>query len=707
MIKLQNLYKYYNTNDIVTQALKNVNLELHKNEIVAIVGESGSGKTTLLNVICGVDNYDEGEMYFKGNETSYFSIEDMECYRKKNVAFIYQNYNIIESYTVLDNVIVPLMLEGISYEEAKVEALKIIERVGLQDRIDSKGANLSGGEKQRCVIARALASKCEILACDEPTGNLDSKTGDNIVKLIKEIATDKLVLIVTHNYDQIESIATRTIKISDGQVIEDYKKNEIIEENIDEELNLSEAKCPNKSILLFSIKNIINKLKSSIFSLSVLTILSVLVMFLLLVNILWHENNKYTPIKGFENTIYNRVVVYDENHDALNMDDFSNIDGTIYKNSFYEDTLLSFSIGVSKIGKDNKYMDFTIKGCFSPQMPIKYEHSYGELPSDENDCYILFPEETQDKYIDKMMTFIGEPINFKDKEISGLNLVLSGYGYSKEVSNLTFITPKNVSKALSKITVNHIDAYTFIDGKMVDVGHNYFNSNENKPIVYLTAPTKDIISNLYFKFNDIYVSELSIDEYKLVYYESKDVSISVMIPFDYEINDVFELSIYTDNPDKVIKEVEKLGYLVIQPGKGGIDEQSNDNQYAIVFIIVSVIAVVILVFISYIILSKLYANKIKDYNIFRSLGYTKNDMKLMVNFELVILTIVGILLSILIVLSLSLFIPLINDLMKNSSISVILLFTLLMIVFSLFISSRFNKKLFKFTVYKTFYREVL
>lgn len=704
MIKLKNVYKYYNTNDIVTQALKNINLELHKNEIVAIIGESGSGKTTLLNVICGVDNYDEGEMYFKGNETSYFSIEDMEHYRKKNVAFIYQSYNIIDSYTVLDNVMVPLMLNGISYNEAKEEAMTIIERVGLLDRINSKGANLSGGEKQRCVIARALASKCEILACDEPTGNLDSKTGDNIVKLIKEIANDKLVLIVTHNYEQIEDITTRTIKISDGQVIEDYKKNEIVEEDVVENgLDLETSRSPKKNIFNFAYKNIVNKINTTIFSFMVLTILSVLVMFLLLTNVTWNKNNEYNPVQGFNNTIYNRVIIFDDNHEKINLDDFNNIDGKIYKNPFYEDKLLAFTLGNSKLVEER--FDLGLDGCFSQEMPNKMKHSYGSLPQASGECYIILPEDIYINYLDQMIPYIGQNIKFKDHEIL-LNLKLCGYGYSKEVSNLTFVSYDDVSAPLAKVGASNVKAYTYFDGEYTSVPHRY-SWDIKKPVIYLTGESKDILENVYFKFNDIYIEELTIEEFDIVYYESDDLTISVMIPFNYQMSDIFELSVYTDNPDKVIKQAKKLGYLAIQPGKAGVDEESNDNQYAVIFMAISVLTILILVFVTYIILSKIYVNKIKDYNIFRSLGYTKEDMKLMVHFEMLIITSLSIISGILMLNILSIFIEFVDEILDNNTLILFGVFTVIMLYFALFISNRFNKKLFKFTVHKTFYREVL
>ena len=256
MLELKEVSKFYSSNGITNIGLHNVNLKLSRNEIIAITGESGSGKSTLLNVISKIDTFDEGEIYYYGNETSYFSISDMDDFRKNKVGFIFQNYNILDSYTVLDNVMIPLLLRGFSKEDARVEAMLLIKKVGLDGREKHRGTKLSGGEKQRCVIARALAGDCDILACDEPTGNLDSETALEIIKLIKEVAKDKLVLIVTHNYPEVEGIATRLLKMSDGKIVEDIVFQEaLIEEP--KQLDLDYKPMDKKVIWTLGLNNII------------------------------------------------------------------------------------------------------------------------------------------------------------------------------------------------------------------------------------------------------------------------------------------------------------------------------------------------------------------------------------------------------------------------------------------------------------------
>ena len=191
MITLKNVSKYYKTEAGVSVGLYKANLELELGEFIAIVGESGSGKSTLLNVISGLDSYEEGEMLINNEPTSHYEIADWEQYRKTNVGFVFQNYNIIDSYTVLQNVMLALEFQGYPKDKMKSRALELIEQVGLTHRKNSKTARLSGGEKQRTVIARALAKDCPVIVCDEPTGNLDSESGAKIMKLLHDISKER------------------------------------------------------------------------------------------------------------------------------------------------------------------------------------------------------------------------------------------------------------------------------------------------------------------------------------------------------------------------------------------------------------------------------------------------------------------------------------------------------------------------------------
>ena len=221
LLQLQDIGKIYVSEGNVAVGIRGVNLSFDKGEFVAITGKSGSGKSTLLNVISGMDTYEEGELFIEGQSTSHYLQPEWEEYREKYISFIFQDYNILESFTVLQNVELALMhIENA--KERKKRALELLERVGLSRHVKQKGSQLSGGQKQRTVIARALAKNSPIILADEPTGNLDSQTSKEIIALLKEVSKDKLLIVVTHNFEDVEAHATRHVRIFDGAVESDH-----------------------------------------------------------------------------------------------------------------------------------------------------------------------------------------------------------------------------------------------------------------------------------------------------------------------------------------------------------------------------------------------------------------------------------------------------------------------------------------------------
>ena len=222
MLQIEGIRKVYKTGNLVQEALKGVSLSLRDNEFVAILGQSGSGKTTLLNIIGGLDRYDDGNLIINGVSTKRYSDRDWDSYRNHTVGFVFQSYNLIPHQTVLKNVELALTISGISANERARRATEALKEVGLEEHIHKKPSQLSGGQMQRVAIARALVNDPDILLADEPTGALDSDTSIQVMDLLKKVAEDRLVVMVTHNPELAEQYATRIVTLKDGAILSDH-----------------------------------------------------------------------------------------------------------------------------------------------------------------------------------------------------------------------------------------------------------------------------------------------------------------------------------------------------------------------------------------------------------------------------------------------------------------------------------------------------
>lgn len=250
MLTLKDITKIYKTGDFEQKALDKVNISFRENEFVSILGRSGGGKTTLLNIIGGLDKYTSGDLLIDGKSTKNFKDSDWDYYRNVSVGFIFQSYNLISHQNILSNVELALTLSGVKKEERKQRAIEALDKVGLKDHIYKKPAELSGGQMQRVAIARALVNNPEIVLADEPTGALDTNTSKQIMELLKEIAKDRLVIMVTHNPELAEKYSTRIVKIRDGQILDDsdpYDVNENVENFKTKKLSLRLSQALNLS----------------------------------------------------------------------------------------------------------------------------------------------------------------------------------------------------------------------------------------------------------------------------------------------------------------------------------------------------------------------------------------------------------------------------------------------------------------------------
>ena len=259
MLQLQHISKVYHTGDQEFHALKDISIRFRENEFVSILGQSGSGKTTLLNIIGGLDQYTSGDLLIQGKSTKQFKDRDWDSYRNHTIGFIFQSYNLIGHQTALSNVEIAMTLSGVSKAERKKRAIEVLERVGLKDHLYKKPSQMSGGQMQRIAIARALVNDPKVVLADEPTGALDSETSVQIMDLLKDIAKERLVIMVTHNPELAQKYSTRIVQVLDGNILSDSNPCEPIEETKQVDIQFTKTKMSFITALVLSFNNLLTK----------------------------------------------------------------------------------------------------------------------------------------------------------------------------------------------------------------------------------------------------------------------------------------------------------------------------------------------------------------------------------------------------------------------------------------------------------------
>ena len=696
MIKLENVTKFYNSKGIITHALKNINLELYKNEFVAICGPSGSGKSTLLNVICKQDTFDEGEIYYKGNETAYFNVDDMDDFRKNKVGFIFQNYNIIESYTVLQNVMLPYELKGLPTKEAKKKALAIIDEVGLHDKINNRGAELSGGQKQRCVIARALAFEPEILACDEPTGNLDSETGAEIMALIAKIAHDKLVLVVTHNYEEVEPYATRKLTIVDGFLYEDKILREVPRDEEKEVLNLDYVPIPKKINFKVALRNLINTPKKTIFS-SLVIFFACFFMLSLYQYIRYSYDYQISYYNDFAYKSKDKVVIGPKNK-ALTEDDIAQIAGN---RPYVVNSVLDVKSFTGNFDMNKYYLNVYFETYYTD-----YNPSVGRKPENDTEAYLLVSDaEALNDY---------KPYLNREWTSSSINKSFKIVGIEKtdKVKTNVLCIDSKVYNDILKLEYNYEIDCVHQSGNDVEYINRQIKmvlASGDRNILHMPKLLKNEISSVKIEGYRSVISNndlvISVDVDNIVYdlKSGEDFYIEVA---HVKNNEIKQVSIYNANTS-VLNKAKNLGYFAINTKEYDATSDLNhflNNLQAYGMMILFSIAIIIIYFISYLVMIHIYKTKAYDFNIFRTLGVTKRDMRYITIFELLIQTVIISIFTYLLTLILGAFAKENSPLIIYSSINfgTSLIYFLIIFLFGYLIARRFNKKLFKFSVAKTF-----
>ncbi|MDD7513262.1 MAG: ABC transporter ATP-binding protein [Clostridiales bacterium] len=756
MLKLKNLSKFYYSKGIIASGLNRVNLELHPGEFVVITGESGSGKSTLINVISGLDSYEEGEMYIDGNETSHFTVNDFENYRRKYIANIFQSFNLVSSYTVFQNVELVLLVEGRRKSDVKEKVSAIIEKVGLTEFANTKVSKLSGGQKQRVAIARALAKETPIIVADEPTGNLDSKSALGIVQLLKDVAEDHLVIVVTHNYDQFEDCASRRIKLSDGRIIED----EVITPRRDEHKIAAVETKPmtwaNKFIL--GIRNTFNIFPKFLLLLLVFLFLSASVIF------------QYAGIKAnndafegfgtnmfFSNSSDRRVVIKHSDNSPMTEKDYDKLKDTPhYKTLFKDDIILDVSFysiddnpSEDAETKDQYNVYMQVHPAPMSEMPKKL--LAGEKPKADNEAVIGLYSMTLDE--DALKGQVGKEVKLSDNAGEEYSVKVTGvYFIDKQKTNTSAVEIdfEGVGKIflsdsiLSKARASKIDSISkteiLINGKKYPLGADggqfnvYPNANVAKGYAIVPEEVDALyesgssrwrqlvynVKNIYFKDTTTVVSVATYtkNNYKNLLGIDKpfeDISGNIYIN-DEEYNSLFmkenyQSTVYIDerkNADEAVSWLKDNGYTVVSLAKAKTQFIDTDILN-IVTVPLNVAIVVGIFFICYFVIRLILRSRSTYFSTLRLICLDIKSIKQILDIELIF--IINIAYFILVafirlvqtkVLKIS-FLVEIFDFIKIQD---YIILYVIVVCLAYIISRKFSKKLFKKSAMSTFREEV-
>ncbi|HLT00240.1 MAG TPA: ABC transporter ATP-binding protein, partial [Acholeplasma sp.] len=494
LIRLDNVSKFYKSGEGVSVGMRKVTTSFNYGEFVAVTGESGSGKSTLLNVISGLDSYEDGELYIENDETSHFTNKEWEAYRSKYIGFIFQSYNIIDSFTVYQNVLLALEIQNYPKHLRKKRALELIDKVGLSSHIHHKAAKLSGGQKQRTVIARALAKDCPIIVADEPTGNLDSESGKQVIDLLHEISKEKLVVIVTHEFDQVKAYATRRIKMHDGEIVEDkiLKKVESLE-NIDKQLQKGMSFW---SVLHFAIRNILATPRRTFFILLFqILIMSIFIFgYTLLMFSARNQNQfEFSPIGdnnvnfGIKTNITsdNRFYVMKKDQSSLTQQDYdqlNNISGGdyyLYKDLTYIDTNGLEILYVVNDDDNDWYRQGISNARFDSTYSIENNPQFlkeGRLPLLDNEIVISNSYENY-IYLDTVLEYQKEiPVLVESEHTRFGNLVTIPIPDDIEVNHYGYVVNLEGNESVEFISWNNeinLTSYTSDPSKIVAIETYY------------------------------------------------------------------------------------------------------------------------------------------------------------------------------------------------------------------------------------------
>lgn len=724
MLELKNVSKFYYKKGIVSSGISKVTLKFDMGEFIAITGESGSGKSTLLNVISGLDTYEEGEMYVNGEETSHYNEEDYEEYRKKYIGNVFQSFNLVNSYTVYQNVELVLLINGETRKSVKHKVIDILKKVDLYKYRHTKVSKLSGGMKQRVAIARCLAKDAPIIIADEPTGNLDSKNAKSVLKLLYEISKYKLVIVVTHNFEQISEYATRRITMHDGSVIEDMKlkdKNEV------KEVNTSKFKKTKViSNLRLGIRNTFNivpkfLLLTFVYLFVLISIVGVYSAFLELES----TNNAYNSF--FNETDANkRVIVKKKDNSSFTNEEINKLKSIINVEKVITNDYV-YDYSMSLIDYENIFLDSN----FMKLEEFKGKLKYGRMPLNDNEIIVSGSKENY--YIEDMGS---ELIN---KEVS----INSG---SDEIK--VKIVGVSVFDKYNWMVTSYVSdkIYNYVENQVEQVyGTTKVFISDNSQNVNPNIKTSDILSegqvyisenysyncksyncmkdSLNIKFSNMYTNkEISLsnvkvynkNNFKKIFgseYDDMDTIYLSNNDYDklYKNNNIYQVSLFVKDVRNIDKTMNELNDYVSFSLNSVKQDGALVQVIKIVKTIIITVLVIVLFFVSYFVIKLIMKSRNKYFTTIRILGGSYIEVKRLLQIELLNVTNI----VYLVFLVISLFIK--NDIIVSESIKNMLFYInlkeyvivyLILSLMSYLTSSRYSRKIFKRSVITTYNEEV-
>lgn len=750
MIKLSKVSKFYSSNDTVSTGFSRIDLELNMGEFVVITGESGSGKSTLLNVISGLDTYEEGEMFVNSEDTSGYTTEDYEMYRKNYIGNIFQDFNLINSYTVYQNVELGMLLCGKRKGEIKERILALIEQVGLAEYTKTKVSKLSGGQKQRVAIARALAKESPIIVADEPTGNLDSKSAENIIEILHNVAKDKLVVVVTHNFEQVEKYITRKITMHDGKIIEDKHVNAspIIPSDAPVDLEMANLSFGNQLRLGF--RNTFNLPMKFLLLLLIYLFMTTAVLgqYSSFINTS-HQQDLMGYSQYFSDISAERIIVQKNDKSELSDEDYNklgkmdNID-KIVKNDVILDSKASIS-------DEDYYFSGSVYGLDNVETK---KITYGELPTEDNEFVIEVNKssynyddliDNKDKYFEKTYTLNDDNSGVKltDTEMKLTGIIVDESQISlSNLGDISFYVAEDSVKSITRsFFARNADTTLDFDGKTIEVPatgytqvikssdtvpegkvyipetfrYNYTNGN------YYNKPLNIDVSTIYFDSNveltvAKYFTEKTINTYFGIDKENYgEYSNTIFInPTDFDelfAKGYYQSTVYM-NDEK--KSDETKSALVDAGFKPLLMKEATTNpmgEFSFVLTLISgaslIIIIIVLFFIAYFVIRLVMKSRNTYYSTIRILGGTKENCNSLIKIELLTILLIsyGLVLAFIKMVQLEYInVAMLVDMISFLTVGDYIILLVILSVISLLIAKRYSKQLFKKSAMST-YRE--